>query len=150
LLIGEGAGLIVFPQCDDYYPAILSALLRTIGCGADKLFLRMYWRVVILRPLYWPPGTMNSREPSLIHPMRKPPPQMRAAADNAETERKRCREWLLSLTRISPRKTRTKADLRAEAMACFGISRNSFDYAWIEAIEETGNRHWYEPLRPPR
>jgi hypothetical protein len=38
--------------------------------------------------------------------------------------------------RRSPTKTRTKADLRAEAMALFNCSKNSFDAAWVMAIEE--------------
>ncbi len=26
------------------------------------------------------------------------------------------------------------------------VSKSAFDFAWISAIEKTGNRHWYEPL----
>lgn len=43
-------------------------------------------------------------------------------------------------------KTRTKEDLRAEAIERFKVSKQSFDVAWTWAIEETGNRHWYDPL----
>jgi hypothetical protein len=43
-------------------------------------------------------------------------------------------------------KTRTKADLRSEAIELFKVSKNAFDFAWIDAIEKTGNHHWYEPL----
>jgi hypothetical protein len=50
----------------------------------------------------------------------------------------------------SPEKTRTKADLRDEAIERFKVSKNAFDFAWIWAIEETGNRHWYEPLPQSR
>ena len=46
----------------------------------------------------------------------------------------------------SSEKTRTKADLRDEAIERFAVSKSAFDFAWIWAIEETGNRHWYEPL----
>ncbi len=32
-----------------------------------------------------------------------------------------------------------------------GVSKYSFDFAWIDAIETTGRHDWYEPLRkPPR
>jgi len=27
------------------------------------------------------------------------------------------------------------------------VSKNSFDFAWIDAIELTGRHDWYEPLR---
>ena len=27
------------------------------------------------------------------------------------------------------------------------VSKNSFDFAWISAIEEPGRHDWYEPLR---
>jgi hypothetical protein len=37
-------------------------------------------------------------------------------------------------------------DLRAETIERFGVSKSAFDVAWTWAIEETGNRHWYEPL----
>ena len=46
----------------------------------------------------------------------------------------------------SSEKTRTKADLRDEAIERFAVSKSAFDFAWIWAIEETGNRRWYEPL----
>jgi hypothetical protein len=46
----------------------------------------------------------------------------------------------------SSEKTRTKADLRDEAIERFAVSKSAFDFAGIWAIEETGNRHWYEPL----
>jgi hypothetical protein len=42
-------------------------------------------------------------------------------------------------------KTRTKADLRSEAIERFKVSKNAFDFAWIDAIEKTENHHWYEP-----
>jgi len=75
-------------------------------------------------------------------------------AEKAERERRTCREWLLTIMRASQDKTRTKTNLRAEAIARFNVSKNAFDQAWIAAIEETGNHAWYEPLRkaarPPR
>ena len=27
------------------------------------------------------------------------------------------------------------------------VSKNSFDFGWIEAIEQSGRHDWYEPLR---
>jgi hypothetical protein len=45
----------------------------------------------------------------------------------------------------------TKAELRGAAMHELKVSKNSVDFGWIEAIEQTGRHDWYEPLRrPPR
>ena len=52
--------------------------------------------------------------------------------------------------RASPTKTRSKDDLRAEAMRDLKVSKNSFDSAWIGAIEELGYNDWYQPLRKGR
>jgi hypothetical protein len=41
----------------------------------------------------------------------------------------------------------TKSELRAAAIRKFNMSKNSFDFAWIDAIEEAGRHDWYEPLR---
>jgi hypothetical protein len=41
----------------------------------------------------------------------------------------------------------TKAELRDAALRELKVSNNSFDFAWIEAIEQTGLHDWYEPLR---
>jgi hypothetical protein len=71
---------------------------------------------------------------------------MQAAADEAEAEQKLCKDWLLSVMQGSPRKTRTKTDLRTEATARFSVSKSSFDVAWNWAILETGNEDWYKPL----
>jgi hypothetical protein len=78
--------------------------------------------------------------------MNKLSPSQRVACDVADAQRRLCRDWLLYIMSSSPEKTRTKADLRAEAIERFKVSKNAFDFAWICAIEETGNRHWYEPL----
>ena len=67
--------------------------------------------------------------------------------DKAESERKRCRQWLLNRIRPGQAKRATKAALRDAAMRELGISKNSFDAAWIAAIEETGRHDWYDPLR---
>ena len=74
------------------------------------------------------------------------PPRNQILANKAEREREACRDWLLTIMRASRHKTRTKADLRAEAVARFSVSKSSFDHAWIAAIEETRNYAWYEPL----
>lgn len=78
---------------------------------------------------------------------RKLPSHMQAAADKATAERKLCRDGLRSLMRVSPVKTQTKADLRAEAMARFKVSRNAFDPGWDWAIMDSGNHAWWEPLK---
>jgi hypothetical protein len=31
--------------------------------------------------------------------------------------------------------------------ARLNVSKNAFDFAWIDAIETTGRHDWYEPLR---
>jgi hypothetical protein len=82
--------------------------------------------------------------------MSKLSPRQKAASDTADAQRKLCRDWLFHIMTSSPMKTRTKADLRAEAMERFKVSKNAFDFAWIWVIEETGNRHWYEPLPQSR
>ena len=41
----------------------------------------------------------------------------------------------------------TKAELREAAIRELKVSKNSFDFGWISAIEETGRHDWYEPLR---
>ena len=41
----------------------------------------------------------------------------------------------------------TKDELRGAAMRELNMSKNSFDFGWIEAIEETGCHYWHEPLR---
>jgi len=43
-------------------------------------------------------------------------------------------------------KPATKSVLRQIAMEKFGVSQKSFDGGWILAIEESGNRSWYDPL----
>jgi hypothetical protein len=78
--------------------------------------------------------------------MNKLSPRQKAAHDAAEAQRRLCRDWLLYIMSSSPERTRTKANLRDEAIERFKISKSAFDFAWIWAIEETGNRHWYEPL----
>lgn len=51
-------------------------------------------------------------------------------------------------TTLRPGQTRvTKAALRDAAMRELKVSKNSFDSAWIAAIEDTGRRDWYEPMR---
>jgi hypothetical protein len=34
----------------------------------------------------------------------------------------------------------TKSELRAAAIRKFNVAKNSFDFAWIDAIEEAGSR----------
>jgi hypothetical protein len=41
----------------------------------------------------------------------------------------------------------TKAELRDAAMRELKVSKNSFDFGGIGAIERTGRHDWYEPLR---
>ena len=67
--------------------------------------------------------------------------------EKAEEERRRCELWLLKFMRDGQPKLATKAELREIAMRELKISKNSFDAAWIGAIESAGRQDWYEPLR---
>ena len=92
----------------------------------------------------------GARDPEKTVAMPKMPPYMLALFEKAQAERKLCKEWLIRIMRASPVKTRSKDDLRAEAMRDLGVSKSSFDGAWIGAIEELGYHDWYEPLRKGR
>lgn len=50
--------------------------------------------------------------------------------------------WLLESMRDNKPKVLTKAQYRAQAMAEL-VSKNTFDAAWIETIEDTGRHDWY-------
>jgi hypothetical protein len=67
--------------------------------------------------------------------------------DKADAERQRCRKWLLDYMRPGQPRRFTKAALRDAAMRELKVSKNSFDSAWIAAIEDTGRRDWYKPMR---
>jgi len=67
--------------------------------------------------------------------------------EKADDERRRCRQWLLRFMRDGEPKLWTKAELRVAAMQDLKLSKNSFDFAWVDAIEATGRHDWYEPLR---
>jgi hypothetical protein len=68
-------------------------------------------------------------------------------SQKAHEEQRRSRDWLLRFMKNNQPKFLTKAELRAAAMRELNVSKNSFDFAWIDAIEETGRQDWYEPLR---
>jgi hypothetical protein len=68
-------------------------------------------------------------------------------SEKAQEEQRRCRDWLLKYMRGNQPKFLTKAELRDAAMRELKVSKNSFDFAWILAIEDTGRYDWYEPLR---
>ena len=71
--------------------------------------------------------------------------------DKAEEERRRCRDWLLPFMQNDQPKFLTKAEFRDAALRELSVSKNSFDFGWIDAIEKTGRHDWYEPLpRRPR
>ena len=72
-------------------------------------------------------------------------PHHQALYDQAEEQRRLCRDWLISLMTKSREKPATKVALREEAVRRWGISRKAFDAGWISAIERMGFQHWYEP-----
>ena len=65
----------------------------------------------------------------------------------ADDERRRVRDWLLPFMRDNQPKFLTKTELREAAIREHKVSKNSFDFGWIEAIEKAGRHDWYEPLR---
>jgi hypothetical protein len=58
-------------------------------------------------------------------------------SEKADEERRKCRDWLLKFMRADQPKFLTKAELREAAMRELKVSKNSFDFGWISAIEET-------------
>lgn len=64
----------------------------------------------------------------------------------AHADRERCKEWLRRYIRPGIPKAFTKEDLRSVAIQDLGVSKSSFDFAWIWIIEESGCSEWYEPL----
>jgi hypothetical protein len=68
-------------------------------------------------------------------------------SEKATEERRRCRDWLLPFMQDNQPKFLTKAELRDARCEILKVSKNSFDFGWIEAIEPTGRHDWYDPLR---
>ena len=68
-------------------------------------------------------------------------------SEKAQQEQRRCRDWLLHFMQGNQPKFLTKDELRSVAMRELNVSKNSFDFAWIDAIETSGRVDWYEPLR---
>ena len=68
-------------------------------------------------------------------------------SEKASDERGRCHDWLLKFMRGNQPKFLTKTELRDAAVRELKVSKNSFDFGWSTAIEETGRHDWYEPLR---
>jgi hypothetical protein len=64
----------------------------------------------------------------------------------AEEERRCCTGWLMRFLRNNEPKFLTKSELCQAAMVELKVSKNSFNAAWINAIEETGRHDWYKPL----
>jgi hypothetical protein len=62
-------------------------------------------------------------------------------------EMRRCADWLVQFMRNSDPKFLTKSELCRAAMAELKVSKNSFNCAWINAIEQTGRHDWYQPRR---
>ena len=56
--------------------------------------------------------------------------------EKAEAERRRCEQWLQNFMREGRTKLATKTELREAAIRDLKISKNSFDAAWICAIED--------------
>ena len=67
-------------------------------------------------------------------------------SDKAADERRRCSDWLLPFMQNGQPKFATKTELRDVAMRELNVSKSSFDFGWIDAIERIGRHDWYEPL----
>jgi hypothetical protein len=76
-------------------------------------------------------------------------PKYRSKAQSAKAaeDMRRCADWLAQFMRNSEPKFLTKSELCRAAMEELKVSKNSFNFAWISAIEETGRQDWYQPLR---
>jgi hypothetical protein len=61
-------------------------------------------------------------------------------SQKAHEEHRTCRDWLLRFRKNKHPKFLTKSELRVAAIREFNESKNSFDFAWIDAIEEAGSR----------
>jgi hypothetical protein len=68
-------------------------------------------------------------------------------SQKAHEEQRQCHDWLLRFMKGHQPKFLSKAELREAAIRELNVSKNSFDFAWIDAIEEAGRQDWYEPLR---
>jgi hypothetical protein len=65
----------------------------------------------------------------------------------AAEERARSSDWLLRFIIAGQPKRWTKSELCQAAMRELQVSKSSFNFAWVNEIERTGRRDWYEPLR---
>ena len=63
-------------------------------------------------------------------------------SENANAERRRCRDWLLPFMQNNQPKFLTKDELRSVAMRELDVSKLSFDMGWIMAIEDAGRHDW--------
>jgi hypothetical protein len=68
-------------------------------------------------------------------------------SDKANEERRRCTNWLLKFMQDDQPKLVTKEELCAVAIRELNVSRSSFNFAWMNAIDIAGREDWYEPLR---
>jgi len=55
-----------------------------------------------------------------------------------------CRHTAQNTKKFAPPHVRP---LRGAAMRELNVSKSSFDFGWIDAIETTGRHDWYEPQR---
>jgi hypothetical protein len=68
----------------------------------------------------------------------------------SRSSRRRCCDWLLPFIQNGQPKFLTQDELRVAAIRTINVSKSSFDFAWIDAIEKTGRHDWYEPFAPRR
>jgi hypothetical protein len=72
-------------------------------------------------------------------------------SEKAAAERRRCRDWLILIHAERLAEVFDKGRTACRCLDQLNVSKSSFDFAWIDAIEKTGRHDWYEHLRrPPR
>jgi hypothetical protein len=69
-------------------------------------------------------------------------PKYRRKAQSAKAaeDMRRCTDWLVQFMRNSEPKFLTKSELCRAAMEELEVSKNSFNFAWINAIEDRPTR----------
>ena len=92
----------------------------------------------------------DERNSPLKHDESKLAPYKQALYDKAAEERQRCLQWLKKFIIEGQPRPFTKEELRQAAQAELNVSKNSFEFAWVIAIEETGRHDWYKAIRPKK
>lgn len=113
--------------------------------GRETAIVRRIWNGFTEPYSLNPRSGLSAPACGCVFPMTKSRSQ--ELSEKAAAERQRCRDWLLPFMQNGQPKFLTKDELRVAAMRQLNVSKSSFGFAWIDAIETTGRHDWYEPLR---